>query len=90
MLSIPSSYFVLGMSLFIKISDRDIGDQEYNFYNQFPQLDFPVKKLPNDFDPRRIKGLVADLITVTNPEYIAAIETHAAGKLYNLVVDSQD
>ena len=68
---------------------RDFGDQQYAFYQHFPQLDVDqLLRLPNNFDRRKIKGMVADLIQVTNMDYVGAIEKCAGGKLYNLVVDS--
>ena len=45
-------------------------------------------RLPRNFDRNRIKGLVADLVRVTNMDFVAAVEKAAGGKLYNLVVDT--
>jgi len=69
--------------------DRNYSDQEQNFYNHFPQLEDPVK-YPRDFDRRKVKGLVANLIKVSKMDYVAAVEKAAGGKLYQLVVDSSD
>lgn len=69
--------------------DSKKSSEEYSFYNRFPQIEDPVK-YPRDFDRRRVKGLVVNLISVTRMDYVAAIEKAAGGKLYQLVVDTSD
>ena len=42
---------------------RDFGDQQYAFYQHFPSLDVnQLLRLPNNFDRRKIKGMVAEII----------------------------
>ncbi|KAI8425458.1 hypothetical protein MSG28_007203 [Choristoneura fumiferana] len=41
-----------------------------------------------DFDASKVHGIVARLINVNDPVYCTALETAAAGKLYNVVVDT--
>ena len=73
----------------IDASRRDLSDQQYNFYSKFSSIDMEqLLRLPRNFDPSKIKGFVANLINVQNMDYVAAIEKAAAGKLYNLVVDT--
>lgn len=53
-------------------------------------LDFAYADPVPDFDRRRVRGLVANLITVRDPAACTAIEVAAGGKLYNVVVDTEE
>jgi structural maintenance of chromosome 2 len=52
-------------------------------------LDFSYSDPEKGFDRRRVKGLVASLLSVSDPRHEAAIEVTAGGKLYNVVVDTE-
>ena len=42
------------------------------------------------FDRSNVKGVVAQLLSVRQPEYSTALEVTAGGKLYNVVVDTEE
>lgn len=50
---------------------------------------FDGSRMPRDFDPRGVKGVVANLISVADPSAATAIEVAAGGKLFNVVVDNE-
>ncbi|KAI0067407.1 condensin complex subunit SMC2 [Artomyces pyxidatus] len=55
------------------------------------QLDFNYTVPSPGFDPRKVKGLVASLISLKPEDYnkSTALEIAAGGKLYNVVVDDE-
>lgn len=53
-------------------------------------LEFPFSDPEPGFDRGRVKGRVALLTRVKNPETITAVEVTAGGKLFQVVVDSED
>eukprot|EP00899_Mesostigma_viride_P003874 jgi/Mesvir1/13488/Mv16537-RA.1 len=56
---------------------------------EFPRgLHFQYSDPYPGFDRARVKGLVASLITVKDPATSTALEVTAGGRLYNVVVDS--
>ena len=42
-----------------------------------------------NFDRSKVKGIVGELVTVTAPEAMTALEVTAGGKLFNVVVDTE-
>lgn len=51
------------------------------------RLCFDYKDPARGFDRSKVKGRVAKLVTMTNPQHATALEIVAGGKLYNIVVD---
>ncbi|NXC70270.1 SMC2 protein, partial [Anhinga anhinga] len=56
---------------------------------KFPQLQFEYKYPEKDWNPNRVKGPVAFLITVKDLSKAKALEAVAGGKLYNFIVDTE-
>lgn len=54
-------------------------------------LDFSYSNPTPDFDRRKVKGLVANLITISENQFskATALEIAAGGRLYNVVVDDE-
>uniref|UniRef100_A0AAQ5Z151 Structural maintenance of chromosomes protein n=1 Tax=Amphiprion ocellaris TaxID=80972 RepID=A0AAQ5Z151_AMPOC len=57
--------------------------------SRFPNLRFDYKDPERGFDRSKVKGLLANLITVQDVSYAAALEVVAGGRLYNIVVDTE-
>lgn len=53
------------------------------------RLSFEYRDPAKGFDRSKVKGLVAKLITVTEPDAATALEVAAGGKLYQVVVDNE-
>lgn len=51
------------------------------------RLSFRYKDPVRGFDRSKVKGLVAKLVTVQNPEHSTALEVVAGGRLFQVVVD---
>ncbi|NXG51766.1 SMC2 protein, partial [Psilopogon haemacephalus] len=60
-----------------------------NLVAKFPHLQFKYKIPDRNWDPRRVKGPVANLITVKDASQAKALEVVAGGKLFNIVVDTE-
>ncbi|XP_045067014.1 structural maintenance of chromosomes protein 2-like [Coregonus clupeaformis] len=56
---------------------------------RFPNLRFDYKDPERGWDRSRVKGLLANLITVSDVSYSTGLEVVAGGKLYNVVVDTE-
>nr|XP_006630128.1 PREDICTED: structural maintenance of chromosomes protein 2 [Lepisosteus oculatus] len=56
---------------------------------KFPNLRFEYTNPEKNWDSNRVKGLVANLITVRHPSNATALEVVAGGRLYNVVVDTE-
>lgn len=56
---------------------------------RFPNLRFDYKDPERGWDRSRVKGLLANLITVSDVSYATALEVVAGGNLYNVVVDTE-
>ncbi|XP_078574034.1 structural maintenance of chromosomes protein 2-like [Branchiostoma floridae x Branchiostoma japonicum] len=56
---------------------------------RFPNLDFEYRDPEKNWDRSRVKGLVAQLISVKDVKHATALEVTAGNKLYNVVVDSE-
>uniref|UniRef100_A0A7N8YPQ1 Structural maintenance of chromosomes protein n=1 Tax=Mastacembelus armatus TaxID=205130 RepID=A0A7N8YPQ1_9TELE len=57
--------------------------------SRFPNLRFEYKDPERGWDRRKVKGLLANLITVSDVSYAKALEVVAGGRLYNIVVDTE-
>nr|XP_020452789.1 structural maintenance of chromosomes protein 2 [Monopterus albus] len=59
------------------------------FMSRFPNLRFDYKDPEKGWDRSRVKGVLANLITVSDTSYATALEVVAGGRLYNIVVDTE-
>ncbi|XP_076874633.1 structural maintenance of chromosomes protein 2 [Brachyhypopomus gauderio] len=59
------------------------------FMGQFPNLRFEYTDPERAWDRTKVKGLVANLFTVTDVSNATALEVVAGGRLYNVVVDTE-
>uniref|UniRef100_A0A674BMK6 Structural maintenance of chromosomes protein n=1 Tax=Salmo trutta TaxID=8032 RepID=A0A674BMK6_SALTR len=57
--------------------------------SRFPNLRFDYSDPERCWDRSRVKGLLANLITVSDVSYSTGLEVVAGGKLYNVVVDTE-
>uniref|UniRef100_A0A667XQ73 Structural maintenance of chromosomes protein n=1 Tax=Myripristis murdjan TaxID=586833 RepID=A0A667XQ73_9TELE len=57
--------------------------------SRFPNLRFDYKDPERGWDRSRVKGLLANLITVNDVSYATGLEVVAGGRLYNIVVDTE-
>ena len=55
----------------------------------FTGVDFQYRDPERNFDRSRVKGVVARLVRVADPAAATALEVAAGGKLYQVVVDSE-
>lgn len=53
-------------------------------------FDFNYSNPEPGFDRSKVSGMVAKLITVKDPKAMTALEVSAGGKLYNVVVDTEE
>uniref|UniRef100_A0A6Q2XGE5 SMC hinge domain-containing protein n=1 Tax=Esox lucius TaxID=8010 RepID=A0A6Q2XGE5_ESOLU len=56
---------------------------------RFPNLRFDYRDPERGWDRSRVKGLLANLITVSDVSYSTSLEVVAGGRLYNVVVDTE-
>ncbi|XP_061591552.1 structural maintenance of chromosomes protein 2 [Cololabis saira] len=57
--------------------------------SRFPNLRFDYRDPERGWDRSKVKGLLANLITVSDVSYATALEVVAGGRLYNIVVDTE-
>ncbi|KAM4604221.1 structural maintenance of chromosomes protein 2 [Polymixia lowei] len=57
--------------------------------SRFPNLRFDYKDPERGWDRSKVKGLLANLITVSDVSYATGLEVVAGGRLYNIVVDTE-
>jgi len=68
-----------------------MAQEEVNLLSsQLSALDFQYRDPERGFDHSRVKGVVAKLLRVTDPATATALEVLAGGKLYQVVVDSDE
>ncbi|ERL92400.1 hypothetical protein D910_09714 [Dendroctonus ponderosae] len=68
---------------------RTLRDRVDSFEARHPHIAFKYSDPMPNFDRSRVKGVVCKLIQCKNISYATALETAAAGKLYNVVVDTE-
>ncbi|XP_061684622.1 structural maintenance of chromosomes protein 2 [Syngnathoides biaculeatus] len=71
---------------------RDVAnlrDSYERLVSRFPNLRFEYKDPERGWDRSKVKGLLANLISVRNPSYATSLEVVAGGRLYNIVVDTE-
>ena len=69
---------------------RQTQDRVDALAGQLAQLDFSFSDPERGFDRSRVKGVLARLIRVKEPACATALEVAAGGKLYQVVVDTDD
>jgi len=57
--------------------------------SRYPALNFQYKDPERNFDRRKVKGVAAKLFRVKDERFCTGLETAAGGKLYNVVVDTE-
>ncbi|TMS23743.1 Structural maintenance of chromosomes protein 2 [Larimichthys crocea] len=57
--------------------------------SRFPNLRFDYKDPERGWDRSKVKGLLANLITVRDVSYATGLEVVAGGRLYNIIVDTE-
>ncbi|XP_023274994.1 structural maintenance of chromosomes protein 2 [Seriola lalandi dorsalis] len=57
--------------------------------SRFPNLRFDYRDPERGWDHSKVKGLLANLITVRDVSYATALEVVAGGRLYNIIVDTE-
>ncbi|XP_034059230.1 structural maintenance of chromosomes protein 2 [Gymnodraco acuticeps] len=57
--------------------------------SRFPNLRFDYKDPERGWDRSKVKGLLANLITVRDLSYATGLEVVAGGRLYNIIVDTE-
>jgi len=56
---------------------------------RYPVLSFQYRDPERNFDRRKVKGVAAKLFSVKDDRFCTALETAAGGKLFNVVVDTE-
>ncbi|XP_076267905.1 structural maintenance of chromosomes 2 [Rhynchophorus ferrugineus] len=69
---------------------RNLRDSVENFEAKRPHTSCRYRDPEPNFDRSRVKGVVCKLITCKDNMYATALETAAGGKLYNVVVDTDE
>ncbi|NWU42333.1 SMC2 protein, partial [Hylia prasina] len=64
-------------------------ERSENLAAKFPHLQFAYKYPEKNWDLNRVKGPVVSLFTVKDLSNAKALEAVAAGKLYNIIVDTE-
>ncbi|XP_033121328.1 structural maintenance of chromosomes protein 2-like [Anneissia japonica] len=64
-------------------------DTIVNLTERFPNLQFEYRDPEKNFDRRKVHGLVARLMKISDVNVATALEVSAGKKLYNVVVDSE-
>ncbi|KAF7722002.1 Structural maintenance of chromosomes protein 2 [Apophysomyces ossiformis] len=69
----------------------ELRERQENLSRQLSNLDFAYSNPTPNFDRSKVKGLVAELITLDRENYDAstALEICAGGRLYNVVVEDE-
>uniref|UniRef100_A0A8C5D7C1 Structural maintenance of chromosomes protein 2 n=1 Tax=Gouania willdenowi TaxID=441366 RepID=A0A8C5D7C1_GOUWI len=71
---------------------RDVAQLKQTYerlVSRFPNLRFHYKDPERGWDRSKVKGLLANLISVGDTSYATALEVVAGGRLYNIVVDTE-
>mmetsp|Transcript_14152 Transcript_14152/g.13681 ORF Transcript_14152/g.13681 Transcript_14152/m.13681 type:complete len:1212 (-) Transcript_14152:154-3789(-) len=74
----------------LTVSSNSLQDEMVDISTKLEaRLNFNFQDPEKGFDRSKIKGLVGRLINVNNPDTAVALEIAAGGKLFNLVVDTE-
>ncbi|XP_014675527.1 PREDICTED: structural maintenance of chromosomes protein 2-like [Priapulus caudatus] len=68
---------------------NDLWETVENAESSMPQLRFEYTDPEKNFDRRKVAGLVAKLVRVKDVTTATALEVVAGGKLYNVIVDTE-
>lgn len=68
---------------------QSLRDKFDELNSQLAAVNFDYKDPSRGFDRSKVKGVVAKLVRVQNPKTTTALEVAAGGKLYQVVVDSE-
>jgi structural maintenance of chromosome 2 len=68
---------------------RQLGDQVDQLSTRLAASEFYFKDPVRGFDRSKVKGIVSRLVRVTDPKYSSALEVAAGGKLYQVIVDTE-
>lgn len=66
-----------------------LGQNYERLVSRFPNLRFEYKDPERGWDRSKVKGLLANLITIRDVSYATGLEVVAGGRLYNIVVDTE-
>uniref|UniRef100_A0A4W4EZY5 SMC hinge domain-containing protein n=1 Tax=Electrophorus electricus TaxID=8005 RepID=A0A4W4EZY5_ELEEL len=73
----------------LSLEVNQLRETHESFMSQFPNLRFEYTDPERGWDRTKVKGLVANLFTVTDVYNATALEVVAGGRLYNVVVDTE-
>lgn len=69
---------------------QNLKDEIRNLSAQLANVQFKYRDPVKNFDRSKVKGVVAELIKVKDNSAMTALEVTAGGKLFNVVVDTED
>ncbi|KAK3221030.1 hypothetical protein Dsin_015000 [Dipteronia sinensis] len=69
---------------------QKLKDEIRNLSAQLANVQFSYRDPMKNFDRSKVKGVVAKLIKVKNSSTMTALEVTAGGKLYNVIVDTEN
>ena len=69
---------------------QQLQDQVDVLNSQLAAVNFDFRDPERNFDRSKVKGVVAKLVRVQDPKTTTALEVAAGGKLYQVVVDSDE
>ncbi|CAG8468833.1 11655_t:CDS:10 [Ambispora gerdemannii] len=68
---------------------RKLSERFESLSSQLSSLEFTYSDPVPNFDRSKVKGLVAELVTIDRETYSTALEICAGGRLYNVVVENE-
>jgi structural maintenance of chromosome 2 len=68
---------------------RALSGQVESLASRLTEFELDLSEADRSLDRSKIKGLVAQLIEVKEAKYATALEVTAGGRLYNVVVDTE-
>ncbi|XP_030762291.1 structural maintenance of chromosomes protein 2 [Sitophilus oryzae] len=74
----------------LNVEVRNLRDSVENFEASKPYTSCKYRDPEPNFNRSRVKGVVCKLINLKDNRYATALETAAGGKLFNVVVDTDD
>eukprot|EP01133_Synstelium_polycarpum_P008142 gene8142-9557_t len=73
----------------VEPSVQQLRERVGNMSAQLSGVEFTYTDPSKDFDRAKVKGVVANLVSLKDPETATALEVCAGGKLYNVVIDDE-